>query len=111
MSLWNWITGKTTPETFAGVPRSPRWGAFRTFYLKGKSCAACGGVEDLEAHHIIPFHQAKDLEMVTANLVPLCRTHHFVFGHCGDWSSANPHVLADAAAYLARFQEVRGKKP
>lgn len=109
MKFLEWLRSDIQPEVFGGVPRSPRWGAFRDHYLQGKTCAACNTKEELEAHHIVPFHIDKSLEMSGANLVALCRNHHLTFGHCGDWSAFNPQVLADSAAYLRRFKEVRGK--
>lgn len=91
-------------EFVAPVPRSPSWPAVRRKFLAGKSCAACGRLGDLEAHHCIPFHVAPDRELDQTNLIALCRDCHFYVGHLRDWSSYNRWVVDDAARLLERFR-------
>jgi hypothetical protein len=77
-------------------------------------CAYCGVSNHvhgttLNAHHIQPVMQClakNDLGALTnsTNFVSLCRTgadDHFHIGHNGNWSTSNPHVLADCAAHRA----------
>jgi hypothetical protein len=89
------------PNTTA---RSPHWPHVRAAFLHGKACAACGGSENLEAHHKKPFHLHPDLELDPSNLICLCEkpSHncHFIFGHAGNWHGYVPTVEADAAKHL-----------
>ncbi len=92
------------PGVYGAVPRSPKWPAVRTEYMRSSPrCEACGTVRDLNVHHVIPFHERPDLELSKANLITLCRKHHFEIGHlCGDgnhnWAlCSNPRVREDAA--------------
>lgn len=86
--------------------------AMRQWLLGHPVCAYCGvsnhtaGVT-LNAHHIQTVREClarRDYAALTAstNFVSLCRTgadDHFHIGHFGNWSSNNPHVLADCAAH------------
>lgn len=86
--------------------RSPHWPAVRKKFLEGKTCAACGGSENLEAHHVEPFHVEPAKELDPTNLIALCehpgRDCHFRFGHFFDWKDWNDNVRADAAGELKR---------
>ena len=97
-----------------GVPRSPHWPAVRAAHLKlHPTCEVCGTTENLEVHHKQPFHLFPALELDPANLMTLCQSQshndHLLFGHCLSWSAYNPYAVEDAAGYLARFREVRGR--
>lgn len=92
-------------------PRSPLWPSVRKRHLRANPrCAACGGIEDVEVHHIYPvsWPGGKDSELLTENLISLCekRGCHLRFGHLGDYRSRNPEVVADAAAF---YQKVRSR--
>lgn len=91
--------------TYEG-PRSSDWVQVRSdFVRKHPRCEACGSTNNLNVHHIIPFHERPDLELVDDNLITLCREHHFRIGHDPDgrgprkpsWSLSNPNVRSDAA--------------
>lgn len=88
--------------------RSPRWPTVRRKFLEGKTCAGCGGSEKLEAHHKLPFHLRRDLELNPNNLICLCEKPghdcHFRFGHSLDWKAYNPDVVEDAALALWRVR-------
>jgi 5-methylcytosine-specific restriction enzyme A len=91
-------------RTIMGIPRSPAWGRVRKEFLaEHPECAACGGRHHREAHHLKPYHLWPDLELDPANLLTLCRSCHFVFGHLHDWTSFNPNAVADC---IAHFQAV-----
>jgi hypothetical protein len=89
-----------------GDPRSSEWSAVRAAHVKRHpACLACGSVEQLNVHHIEPFHLRPDLELEPSNLVTLCREHHFRIGHDPDgpwkpqkpsWIKSNPNVRQDA---------------
>ncbi len=111
---WGWSPVPQSPEAqkAQGRARSPQWRAVRAAWLRGHpSCAACGTTEDLEAHHVRPFHLFPELELEGSNLMTLCEkpAHccHFRIGHGFDWSRVNPHAREDAAAALARLEEIR----
>lgn len=76
----------------------------RKSFLAGKSCAACGRLGELEAHHITPYHIAPERELDAGNLLALCRDCHFYIGHLRDWSSYNRFAVEDAALLLERFR-------
>ena len=76
----------------------------RKAFLDGKSCAACGRLGELEAHHILPFHVWPEKELDTSNLLALCRDCHYYVGHLRDWTSYNRWVVQDAALLLERFR-------
>ena len=91
--------------TYEG-PRSSEWVQVRSdFVRKHPRCEACGSTANLNVHHIEPFHQRPDLELVEDNLITLCREHHFRIGHDPDgkgprkpsWLESNPNVRSDAA--------------
>lgn len=83
--------------------RSGRWPALRDKFIRHNPyCAACGRTESLEAHHIVPFQEDRELELEPSNLLTLCRTCHFVFGHLGDWASWNPEARQDSATYFEK---------
>lgn len=97
------------PRPMLGVPRHKDWPKVRRGHLKlFPTCAACGRRDHVEVHHVLPFHEHPELELVEANLITLCdappRSCHFALGHLLNWSSWNPDVRADAAAYLAKVR-------
>ncbi len=94
-----------------GHIRSSRWPAVRKAFLVGKSCAACGGIDSLEAHHMKPFHLYPELELDPNNLLALCEkpSHscHFTFGHFWNWSKYNEQVIADTTAWFTKVERNR----
>lgn len=92
--------------TYEG-PRSSEWVYVRNeFVRRHPRCEACGSTANLNVHHIVPFHERPDLELVEDNLITLCREHHFRIGHDPDgkgprkpsWLESNPNVRSDAAS-------------
>lgn len=91
--------------------RSPLWPSVRKRHLRANPrCAACGGIDDVEVHHIYPvsWPGGKDSELLTENLISLCekRGCHLRIGHLGDYRARNPDVVADAAAM---YQKVKNR--
>jgi 5-methylcytosine-specific restriction protein A len=98
------------PATVNGKARSPHWPAVRKAHLlKEPVCQACGGTEDLQVHHKLPYHTHPELELVDANLVTLCehpsKNCHLTFGHNWHWKGWNPYVVDDCATMREREKE------
>lgn len=66
-------------------------------------CRCCGSSENLNVHHIQPFHINPALECDPTNLVTLCRDHHFHIGHRDNWKNSNPNVCADCDRMRAKL--------
>jgi 5-methylcytosine-specific restriction endonuclease McrA len=87
--------------------RSPKWDNVRDNFIKThKTCAACGGDDNLQVHHIEPFHLHPQKELDVDNLIVLCEEGftrcHLKVGHLGNWKKINPNVLTDAAKLLKK---------
>ena len=85
--------------------RSPKWHAVQHAYLQMKPrCEACGGLMELQVHHIQPFHLHPELELQPSNLIALCMGEHechLLIGHGGSFACYNPNIAVDAKqAYL-----------
>ena len=93
---------------FSAEGRSGKWRTVRAHFLEGKSCAACGGTECLEAHHVRAFADHPEMELMETNLLALCespaRLCHFRIGHEFSWRAINPHSREDAAQSLERVK-------
>jgi 5-methylcytosine-specific restriction endonuclease McrA len=93
-----------------GAARSARWPALRRKYLAlHPHCAACGATEQMEVHHIRPFHLRPDLELDSENLIGLCEKHgcHLAFGHNYDWQAFNSPVGEDCRIQAMRTKQRR----
>jgi 5-methylcytosine-specific restriction enzyme A len=91
--------------------RSSKWPFLRKSFLEANdSCAACGGTEYLEVHHVVPFHENPKLELDITNLIALCdkpghANCHLEIGHLGNFKKENPNVREDAAKILKKLKE------
>jgi 5-methylcytosine-specific restriction enzyme A len=84
--------------------RSSKWPAVRARHLREQSnCRVCGTTEDVEAHHLKPFHQHPELELDPSNLITLCRDHHLLFGHLMNWQSINCNCLQDCHSWRKKI--------
>jgi 5-methylcytosine-specific restriction enzyme A len=86
--------------------RSGQWPTVEKHFLEEHpTCAACGGTERLNVHHIKPFHMFPELELDPNNLITLCmsadREDHLQLGHLGNFKNYNPNIVKDAAEALA----------
>jgi hypothetical protein len=91
-----------------GAARSSGWPKAREEHLKSHStCLACGGTEELEVHHRLPFHLHPELELDPFNLITLCEKNHchYVIGHLLSWKSFNKNVFEDATALREKIRE------
>ena len=91
----NWLMSFFIDKTF-GASRNSRWDDVRKKHIiEHPKCAVCGKIGKLlsnEVHHILPFWKHPELELEPTNLITLCRTHHFEWGHFFDWSSWNENI-------------------
>jgi len=55
-------------------------------------CDMCGASDELQVHHVLPWHLYQELRHEYTNLVTLCQPCHFRFGHGRNWQSYNPDV-------------------
>jgi 5-methylcytosine-specific restriction endonuclease McrA len=86
--------------------RSGQWPTVEKHFLEEHpACAACGGTERLNVHHIKPFHVFPELELDPNNLITLCmmigREDHLMIGHGGSFKQWVPDVRKYAAEVLA----------
>jgi len=88
-----------------GIARSKDWRRVRKEHLrKHPFCAVCGTKKRLEAHHCIPYHIDKSLELDPKNLITLCRKHHFLFGHLNFWASWNVDVKNNSKYFYEKIK-------
>ncbi len=104
----DWLQGK--PK----VGRAPDWSRQRRIHLNQfPECAVCGTRRNLDVHHVLPVHlpDGKQLELVSWNLLTLCRPHHLLVGHLCDWKSWNSEAKFDAANWRQKVRERPRSQP
>ncbi len=106
--ICKWFFDLFDNRTFGAI-RSKDWRSVQKGFLDlNPTCAVCGTrgttLNPLNVHHIIPFHERPELELVLSNLITLCRNHHFLFGHLGNWMSYNQSVEHDAEHWALKIQ-------
>lgn len=85
---------------FSILSRSYKWKKTRLDHLKKESfCQSCASIKNLQVHHIVPVNVDQSKELDPKNLITLCKTCHFVFGHLMDWNSWNEDVIKDCRVY------------
>ena len=95
-----------------GRERSPDWPRVaQEHLLREPACVSCGYTgQELQVHHIRPFHLYPDLELDPHNLITLCEVkggeHHLLLGHLDDWGSYNLNVRYD----VKRFHKENAKQ-
>jgi hypothetical protein len=85
--------------------RSGKWARVRAEWLAVHgTCAACGGTDDLQVHHVRDFADNPDLELDPGNFITLCespkRLCHIRVGHCWNWHTINEHSRSTAQTEL-----------
>lgn len=108
--MFGWLKSRSVENAkTGGESRSPQWPTVRRKFLEGKVCAACGGTEQLEAHHLVPFSVDRNRELNPENLLALCehpaRLCHFRVGHRYRWASYSRHATEDAELDRKRLEE------
>lgn len=96
--------------------RSNKWPKVREEHLKlNPACAVCRGTDQLEVHHIVPFHINQELELDPNNLITLCESAshgiicHMCIGHNGNYKDNNTNVLKDAE-YIRNMLKRKDRK-
>ena len=86
--------------------RSPKWSDIRKEHIKNQPfCQACGRSDNLEVHHIEPYHVDPSKELDLNNLITLCsKGCHLMFGHLMDYKSWNSDVVKDCQYYLSKIK-------
>lgn len=88
--------------------RSGKWRSVRAAHLEIQPrCLACDSTENLNVHHLVPFHVDPDRENDPSNLGTFCRDHHYSIAHDPDgdgpelpsWSKYNKNAVEDAFKY------------
>lgn len=97
--------------------RSSKWPGVRKAFMKQfPTCDACGGTDNLQVHHVCPFHDNPELELHPDNLITLCMGYnkgigecHVKIGHGSSFKFFNPNARQDALEALAnpgKFEEI-----
>lgn len=88
-------------------PRSGKWPAFLHGLLKGSPpCIGCGRPAET-GHHIKPFHEHPELELVEDNIALVDVPCHFVLAHAGDWRLTVENCLERLARNLKDMPRIR----
>lgn len=89
--------------------RSSKWPALeKKFLAEHPTCAACGGKERLNVHHIVPFSSDQSLELDPNNLITLCmgkRECHLLLGHGDNFKYHNKNIKSDVAYVIEHPSE------
>ena len=90
--------------------RSSKCKTVRDKYAKEHPrCVFCNKT-GIDVHHIHPVDLFPRRELDPDNLVSLCRVHHFIYGHGGNWEGYNPDVLIDREIWRS-VKSVKGDSP
>jgi len=100
--MLGWLR-KQTDDLFG---RSGQWARVRREHLEQEpACIACGRDDELEVHHVVPYHIDKALECAPANLCSMCHECHLSIAHAYNWKTWRPDVRR--LAQMIRSSEVR----
>jgi 5-methylcytosine-specific restriction endonuclease McrA len=88
------------------VSRSKGWNKIRDerIHIDGGKCRACGRKNNLQGHHIKPFHIDPALELDISNTITLCGRCHILIGHLDNWKSYNQQVIFDSVTTRMRIE-------
>ena len=96
-----------------GTPRDPQWDAVRDRHVSQHPvCRCCGRRENLQVHHVKPYHLFPELELDPANLLTLCVggpvNCHYLAGHGGaGWHRYTPDPIAACVRIQSLFSNLR----
>jgi len=100
-----------------GPQRSSQWAKVRKEHLEANpKCIVCEGTQQLNVHHIKPFHLHPELELDPNNLVTLCECAsygiicHLLIGHLGNYKNINPNSVEDAKIWNTKLKEDNTKE-
>ena len=87
--------------------RSGKWPALLNRILKASPrCLGCGRKAET-GHHVVPVGVDPALELVAANVVPVCVPCHFVLCHAGDWHTYLPDAREELLRHAVAMTAVR----
>ena len=107
---WRKLAAWWDYEKTLGAARSPQWSKTKREFekLHPKVCAFCGGAEDVQCHHKIPFNKRPELENDLSNLIWLCeaknRNCHLNAGHLNSFRSWNETIEEDAVYWKSKVE-------
>ena len=107
LSLLRHLADKAAGRIPLDAPRrSSQWPKVeRAFLVENPCCKVCDSRKYLNVHHIFPYHLFPEKELITTNLITLCRAHHELFGHLDDWKAYNPTVQEDSELWNKKIKE------
>lgn len=108
MGIINWLLDLFENRTF-GAARSSDWSALSRNFIKANPFCAMGMhkptiLNPLNTHHIESFHEHPEKEKDPNNWIVLCRFHHFIHAHLGNWASINLKIKEEAEALTLKIQ-------
>ena len=106
--LKQWFSDKKLGIPLGAEGRSSKWPAFKKQYALTHLpvCAICCGTQDLNLHHLRPFHVFPELELDPQNVVWLCNAKqcHIRVGHLGNFQSINPSGATDIVIWRDKIR-------
>jgi hypothetical protein len=88
-------------------PRAAGWPPLlHRLLVANPLCRGCGHNSET-GHHIKPYHEFPQFELVPENVVCVCVACHFVICHCNNWTYYVPTVLADLDWHRTRVDAAR----
>lgn len=102
------VQDKLSGKVPAGSKRSAQWPTVREAHLKVQPvCQCCMEKDNLQVHHLRPFHIHPELELDPNNLTTLCehpsRNCHILFGHLRNFKSYNPDCETDVKLWRGKM--------
>lgn len=83
-------------HVITGKKRSPQWHKVQENFLDDNPfCEVCGSHQNLQVHHIKPFHLFPELELDPNNLITVCMDKnecHLKIAHGGNFKSYCPDI-------------------
>lgn len=100
----------TIKDSVKALSRGSEWRNARNRHIEQEPyCQACGRENQLEVHHVIPWHIDESLRVDPYNLITLCKPCHFRFGHYSYWKDHNPEVR-ETCNLLNVAEEVQARR-
>ena len=110
LGLQRKVSALSLDEVFIlAIPRSSKWATVRKKHLqKQPICQVCGAEDNLQVHHIEPFHNDPDKELDDNNLITLCdKNCHLLIGHFMNFKSWNPDVVNECKIMQEKIKNRR----
>ncbi len=97
----DWRHQRVQNDVKRGVPVAEafhndyKWRKLRNHFVKEYQpcCQMCGYKKKLEVHHALPWHVYPTCRYKLHNLITLCKSCHFSYGHFHNWKNNNPGIF------------------